>query len=702
MLDLSKTRNIGISAHIDSGKTTLTERILFYTGRIHKIEEVKGKSGVGATMDSMDLEREKGITIQSAATFVSWLGHHINIIDTPGHVDFTIEVERALSVLDGAILVLCGSSGVQSQSITVDRQMRRYNVPRIAFINKMDRAGADAYRVTTQLREKLKHKPVMITIPIGAEDEFAGIIDLRTSEAVYFDGDNGEHVRRTKELPEGYAEKVEEYRLKLIEAAADYDEELMNKFLEEDLEGITVEQLNAAIRKGCLSRELTPVFCGSAYKNKGVQVAMDGVVEYLPNPTEVINKAFFIDEKERKETEVELETRDDRPLCALAFKLEQGRYGQLTYLRIYQGKVAKGDTVFNTRTGQKVKLGRLVRMHSDSMEDIEEGGAGDIIAMFGVDCAAGDTFYGGEVKYSLRSMFVPDPVIYYSVEPKDKTMQTNFSKALNRFAKEDPTFRVRRDEESGETIIAGMGELHLDVYIERMKREYKVETNVGEPQVAYRETITRETPYNYTHKKQTGGSGQYAKIGGVMRPLPEDAEDKQYRFVDNVVGGKIPREYISSCDNGFRQGLDRGVLIGFPVVGIEMEVNDGGAHAVDSSDMAFQIAARAAFKETMPKAGPFILEPVMRVVVETPEEFQGTIQGGLVRRRGNIVGSDSAMGTSVIEAHVPLANMFGYSTELRSSSQGKAEYTMEFERYEQVPKNIQDELVRKYAGNKKG
>jgi elongation factor G len=696
MLDLSKTRNIGISAHIDSGKTTLTERILFYTGRIHKIEEVKGKSGVGATMDSMELERERGITIQSAATHVTWLDHHINIIDTPGHVDFTIEVERALSVLDGAILVLCGSSGVQSQSITVDRQMRRYNVPRIAFINKMDRAGADAYRVTKQLREKLKHKPVMVTIPIGAEDQFAGIIDLRTREAIYFEGDNGEHVRRTSELPEGYAERVEEYRLKLIETAADYDEELMEKFIGEDLGDVTVAQINAAIRKGCLSLDLTPVFCGSAYKNKGVQIAMNGVVEYLPDPTEVTNKAFFIDERERKETEVALETRNDRPLCALAFKLEQGRYGQLTYLRIYQGKVQKGDTVYNTRTGQKIKLGRLVRMHADDMEDIDEGGAGDIIAMFGVDCAAGDTFHGDEVKYSLRSMFVPDPVIYYSVEPKDKAMQANFSKALNRFAKEDPTFRVRRDEESGETIIAGMGELHLDVYIERMKREYKTETNVGEPQVAYRETITRETPYHYTHKKQTGGSGQYAKIGGVMRPLVDAEPGQHYRFNDKITGGIIPREYIPSCDSGFQDALERGVLIGFPVVDVEMELNDGGFHAVDSSDMAFKICARAAFKEAMRAAGPVVLEPLMKVVVETPEEFQGAVQTTLIRRRGMIQGSETAYGTTAVEAHVPLSDMFGYSTELRSATQGKAEYTMEFAKYGEVPQSIQKELMEKY------
>ena len=700
MLDLSKTRNIGISAHIDSGKTTLTERILYYTGRIHKIEEVKGKSGVGATMDSMELERERGITIQSAATYVTWAGFHINIIDTPGHVDFTIEVERALSVLDGAILVLCGSSGVQSQSITVDRQMRRYNVPRIAFINKMDRAGADAYRVTNQLRDKLKHKPVMITIPIGAEDEFEGVIDLRTREAVFFDGDNGEHIRRTSELPEGYAERVEEYRLKLIEAAADYDEELMEKFLEEDVDDVTVEQINTAIRKGCLCLDLTPVFCGSAYKNKGVQLAMNGVVEFLPDPTEVTNRAFHID-KDRKETEVELETVDDKPLCALAFKLEEGRYGQLTYLRIYQGKVQKGDTVFNARTGQKIKLGRIVRMHSDSMEDIEAAGAGDIIAMFGVDCAAGDTFYGGDVKYSLRSMFVPDPVIYYAVEPKDKSAQTNFSKALNRFAKEDPTFRVRRDDESGETIIAGMGELHLDVYIERMRREYKVDTNVGEPQVAYRETITRETPYNYTHKKQTGGSGQYAKIGGIMRPLVEAEPGQHYKFVDKITGGIIPREFIPSCDNGFQDALERGVLIGFPVVDVEMELNDGGFHAVDSSDMAFKICARTAFKEAMRSAGPVVLEPLMKVVVETPEEFQGAVQTTLIRRRGMIQGSETAYGTTAIEAHVPLSEMFGYSTELRSATQGKAEYTMEFAKYGEVPSSIQKELIEKYKDRQK-
>ena len=699
-MELAKVRNIGISAHIDSGKTTLSERILFYSGKIHKIEEVKGKSGVGATMDSMDLEREKGITIQSAATFLEWKDHFLNLIDTPGHVDFTIEVERALSVLDGAILVLCSVAGVQSQSITVDRQMKRYNVPRLAFINKMDRSGADPFKVTRQLREKLRHNAHLVTYPIGAEDQFEGVVDLLTRDALYFDGDNGENIRR-EPCPDHLKEAVEEYRLKLVEALGDFDDTIMERFLEGDGANVTAEEIVPVLRKATLSLNFTAVFCGSAYKNKAVQHLLDGVVKYLPAPDEVKNVAYQI-AGDGKETEVILKSDEASPLCALAFKLEEGKYGQLTYIRIYQGHVKKGDTIFNTRTGKKNKVGRLVRMHADEMVDIEEVGAGHIAAFFGIDCASGDTFTGSDVIYSMRSMFVPAPVISYAVTPTKKDGLANFSKALNRFSKEDPTFRVHRDEESGETIIQGMGELHLDIYIERMKREYQVETTVGEPQVAYRETITQEVPFTYIHKKQTGGSGQYAKIGGVMRPLPEDAPDKTYRFVDNVVGGKIPREYIPSCDNGFRQSLDRGVLIGFPVVGVEMEVNDGAAHAVDSSDMAFQIAARAAFKETMPKAGPQVLEPIMKVAVETPEEFQGGIQGGLVRRRGNIINSESSMGISVIEAHVPLATMFGYSTELRSMSQGKAEYTMEFERYEAVPRQVQDDLIKKYAGNKKG
>ncbi|MEZ4380583.1 MAG: elongation factor G [Nannocystaceae bacterium] len=696
-MELAKVRNIGISAHIDSGKTTLTERILFYTGVIHKINEVRGKTDDGATMDSMELEKERGITIQSAATFVQWKDTFINIIDTPGHVDFTVEVERALAVLDGAVLVLCAVGGVQSQSITVDRQMRRYNVPRVAFINKMDRSGADAIKVTKALREKLRHNAVMVTYPIGAEDNFEGIVDLIERKALYFDGDNGENIR-IEEIPAELKDVTEEYREKIVETIGDFDEEIAMMYLEGEAAEVTAEMLYPAIRKATLSLDLTPVFCGSAFKNKGVQFLLDGVTRYLPNPTEVENVAFDLDENEEQVT---LETRDDAPLCSLAFKLEDGKYGQLTYIRIYQGQVNKGDTIYNARTRKKVKVGRLVRMHSNEMVDIEGAGAGDIVALFGVDCASGDTFTDGQKNYSMRSMFVPNPVISYSLQPKNKSSLTNFSKALNRFAKEDPTFRVSRDEESGETIIAGMGELHLDVYIERMRREYKVDTIVGEPQVAYRETITQETPYMYIHKKQTGGSGQYAKLGGFMRPLPEDSEAKEYNFVDKVVGGKIPREYIPSCDNGFRKALEKGCLIGFPVVDVEMEVNDGAAHAVDSSDMAFQIAARAAFRETMAKAGPVILEPLMKVVVETPEEFQGTVQGTLSRRRGSIVGTETYAGTAAIECHVPLSEMFGYSTELRSCTQGKAEFSMEFEKYAPVPRNIQEELMKKYKDGKR-
>jgi elongation factor G len=695
-MDLAKVRNIGISAHIDSGKTTLTERILFYTGRIHKIEEVKGKSGVGATMDSMELERERGITIQSAATAVQWKEYDVNIIDTPGHVDFTVEVERALSVLDGAILVLCSVSGVQSQSITVDRQMRRYNVPRLAFINKMDRAGADPFNVTKQLREKLHHNAVMVTYPIGAEDQFQGIVDLRTRKAYYFDGDNGEDIR-VEDCPAELVDDVEEYRLKLVEALGDFDDAIMEKFLGE--EEVSAEELDPVIRKGTLSLGLTPVFCGSAYKNKGVQVLLDAVASYLPAPNEIENSAYDLANNEEKVT---LSSDPGKPLVALAFKLEDGKYGQLTYTRIYQGTLQKGEFIFNQKTNKKHKLGRLVRMHADKMEDIDSAIAGDIVAMFGIECSSGDTFTDGTVRLSMQSMHVPDPVISYAIQPKDKNSQANFSKALNRFSKEDPTFKVHRDEESGETIISGMGELHLEVYIERMKREYKVETLVGEPQVAYRETITQTTNYNYTHKKQTGGSGQYARVAGVMRPIEKDSEgDPNYRFVDKITGGTIPREFIPSTDKGFRDSLERGVLIEAQVTGVEMELNDGQYHQVDSSDMAFQICARAAFREAMRAAKPVIMEPIMKVQVEGPEEFQGGMQTTLIRRRGTIIGSETHHGSCVIDAHVPLSEMFGYSTELRSATQGKAEFTMEFAHYDRVPMQIQEDLIKKHQESKK-
>ena len=555
--DLDKVRNIGISAHIDSGKTTLTERILFYTQRIHSIHEVRGKDGVGATMDSMELEKERGITIQSAATYCSWKDHDVNIIDTPGHVDFTIEVERALRVLDGAVLILCSVGGVQSQSITVNRQMTRYKVPRIAFINKCDRTGANPGRVTQQLRDKLNLNAIMIQMPIGLESDLEGVVDLVVMKAVYFEGDQGETLRYA-EIPEHLQAEADEKREELLDAISMYSDELMEVMLEEGTP--SEEMVRNAIRKGTLSLEFTPVMIGSAYKNKGVQILLDAVNEYLPCPTDVENTALDLN---NDETEQFVTNNPDDPLVALAFKLEDGRYGQLTYVRTYQGTLKKGSTIINTRTGKKVKVGRLVRMHADQMEEIEEAGSGDIIALFGVDCASGDTFCDDSINVSMSSMHVPAPVISLAIKPIDNKAQVNMSKALNRFGKEDPTFKTFVDHETNETIISGMGELHLEVYIERMKREYKAEVEIGAPRVAYRETINQRAEFNYTHKKQTGGSGQFGRVGGYMEPM----EEGEYEFVDKIVGGVIPREYISSCDKGFRKSMDKGTLTGSPITG---------------------------------------------------------------------------------------------------------------------------------------
>lgn len=689
MADLSKVRNIGISAHIDSGKTTLSERILFYTGKIHAIHEVRGKDAVGAKMDSMELEKEKGITIQSAATYATWGDFNINLIDTPGHVDFTVEVERALRVLDGAILVLCSVAGVQSQSITVDRQMKRYSVPRLSFINKADRSGANPDRVLAQLKEKLQHNPAFVSYPIGLEDKLQGVIDLVTMEAVYFDGESGEDIRR-EAIPADMQEKANELRHRLVEVAADFDDQLMEKFLMD--EQPTIEELRAAIRKGTLSLQMTPVFCGSAYKNKGVQVLLDGVTEYLPAPYDIKNEALDQDNSEAK---VVLESDVKKPLVALAFKLEDGKYGQLTYMRIYQGTVKKGDFIHNIANGKKIKVPRLVRMHSNEMHDIEESYAGDIIAMFGVDCASGDTFTDGNVNYSMTSMFVPEPVIELAVSPKDKSGQVNFSKALNRFTKEDPTFRVTRDDESGETIIKGMGELHLDIYIERIKREYNTEVVVGRPKVAFREAISQRAEFNYTHKKQTGGSGQFGRVGGFIEPLPLDAVE-HYEFVDDIVGGVIPREYIPACDKGFKEAILEGSLIGQKVVGVRVTINDGATHAVDSSEQAFKTASLMAFREAYAKAKPIILEPIMKLEVSAPEEFQGTVIGQINQRRGVILNTETDASYVTVESEVPLTEMFGYSTDLRSVTQGKGEFSMEFAKYAQVPKNIQEEMAKEH------
>ena len=683
--DLVNVRNIGISAHIDSGKTTLTERILFYTNRIHAIHEVRGKDGVGAKMDSMELERERGITIQSAATHCTWKNTEINIIDTPGHVDFTVEVERSLRVLDGAILVLCSVAGVQSQSITVDRQMRRYNVPRVAFVNKSDRAGANPVRVTQQLRDKLSHNAIMVQYPIGLEDKHVGHIDLVTMKARYYSGENGADIEE-REIPEDLREVANEYRETLVDAASMFDEELMEAALEGD---VPVALLKRAIRAGTISLELTPVFCGSAYKNVGVQSLLDGVADYLPNPTDITNKALDVD---NGEASVNLSNDFSAPLVALAFKLEDGRYGQLTYVRLYQGTLRKGDTIHNMRTGKRVKVGRLVRMHSNEMEDIEDACSGDLVALFGVDCASGDTFTDGEIRYTMTSMHIPEPVIQLMIKPVDNKAQINMSKALSRFTREDPTFRVKVDEESGETIISGMGELHLEVYIERMKREYKAEVETGAPQVAYRETISQRSEFNYTHKKQTGGSGQYAKILGWIEPSTEG----DFVYDPQIVGGSIPREYIPSCEKGFRKMVEKGMLIGFPIVNVKCVVNDGAFHAVDSSDIAFQIAAMGAFKEAYPKAKPTILEPIMAVTVEGPSEFQGDMVGTLMQRRGMITNSTQEDGFARIDAEVPLSEMFAYSNVIRSSTQGKAEFSMEFSKYAPVPNELAEKLREKF------
>ena len=694
--DISKMRNIGISAHIDSGKTTTSERILFYCNKIHQIHEVRGKDGVGAVMDNMELERERGITIQSAATQVQWKDTIINLIDTPGHVDFTVEVERSLRVLDGAIMILCAVAGVQSQSITVDRQLKRYHVPRVAFVNKCDRQGANPVRVRMQLREKLGLNAYMMELPIGLEDKLEGVVDLVSMKAIYFEGESGVELRYA-EIPAHMVEDCKKFRKELIEAAINFDDDLMEDAMmdeENDYVNLDHEKIHAAIRKGTLAEQFVGVFCGSAHVNKGIQPLLDAVVRYLPAPNEVENVALDLD---HNEAEVALESVDNKPCVALAFKLDDGQYGQLTYTRVYQGKIKKGEELYNTRSKKRFKVGRLVRMNSAAMEDISEGCAGDIVALFGVDCASGDTFCSEGTNLSMASMYVPEPVISLCITPKDKQAAMQMSKALNRFVKEDPTFRTYTDPESNETIIRGMGELPLEVYVERMKREYNCEVTTGAPQVAYRESITTQGPFNYTHKKQSGGSGQYGRVAGFMEPITE----KDYEFVDAIKGGAIPNEFIPSCDKGFQKAMKEGSLIGAPIVGVKMTINDGQSHPVDSNDNAFQIAAIGAFREGYAKAKPVILEPIMKVQMTAPTEFQGNLFGLINQRRGVIVDSTDENNSSTVNAEVPLSEMFGFSTILRSSTQGKGEFTMEFEKYGRVPNAIAEELIKKYQDQKK-
>jgi len=682
-MDIKKLRNIGISAHIDSGKTTLAERILYYCNKIYRIGEVRGKDGVGATMDSMELEKERGITIASAATNVRWDGYDLNIIDTPGHVDFTIEVENALRVLDGAILVLCGVSGVQSQSVTVDRQLKRYRVPHLAFINKLDRTGADPEKVRDQLCDKLDHNAILMQIPIGLEENFEGIIDLVTRKARYFGGPKGEQVIE-KEIPEEFQERTEEMREKIIDAVSMFSDELAEAFLE----GIeTEEMIYEAVRNATIAMELTPVFLGSAFKNKGIQLLLDAVVRFLPDPTEVENIAHDKDDDMR---DIKLESDPELPCVALAFKLENQQYGQLTYLRIYQGTISKGTNLLNARTGKKIKVGRLVKMHADTMEDITLAKAGDIIALFGVDCALGDTFNGGNINYTMRESFVPKPIISLALSISDSNDLEKLSKALSRFVKEDPTFKAEVDSETNDTIIHGMGELHLNVYIERIRREYGVKMDVREPKVSYRETITKAVEFDHIHKKQSGGRGQFARVKGVISHSGED----ENIFKDRIYGGSIPSQYIPGCEKGFKSVLEKGELTGFPIVGVKMVIDDGDFHAVDSSQLAFEIATRNAFRENYRRAKPIILEPVMKVSVETPSEFRGNIMAIINQNRGLVSDTVIDHHFTRIDSEMPLSETFGLVTQFRSVTQGKADFTMEFSEYKPVPKSIEEEILK--------
>lgn len=691
---IEKIRNIGISAHIDSGKTTLTERILYYTGRIEEMHEVRGKDNIGATMDSMELERQRGITIQSAATYTLWKDHNINIIDTPGHVDFTVEVERALRVLDGAILVLCAVGGVQSQTLTVNRQMQRYNVPCIGFINKLDRMGANPKRVMEQMRQKLRHNVAFLQLPIGLESNCKGIIDLVMQKALYFEGNYGQDVRED-EIPKNMEVEANEARLELIEHLSNVDEALGELFINEMKP--TVEDIKGAIRRSCLKRTFTPLLVGSALKNKGVQPLLDAVLEYLPNPGEVENLAFKGSDGDKTNKIILDPTRSDKhPFVGLAFKLEAGKFGQLTYFRCYQGTLKKSDTIYNTRTQKKVRVSRLVRLHSNEMEDVNQVYAGDIFALFGVDCASGDSFVTNpDLQLSLESIHVAEPVVTMSIQLKNNQDRDNFSKGIARFTKEDPTLHYIYDEDNKETVISGMGELHLEIYAQRLEREYNTPVILGKPKVAFRETLREPYEFDYLHKKQSGGQGQYARVIGVLEPLPPE-QNTELLFKDETVGMNISKQYVPGIEKGFRFICQKGHLTGHKLSGLIFRLKDGMQHCVDSSEYAFNLAAQGAVRNAFAEANWYILEPIMFVEITAPEEFQGTIMTHITKRRGIITGTDANDGWFILNAEVPLNDMFGYIKELRSSTEGKGEFSMEYSRYSPCHPDVQEQLIKAY------
>ncbi|UJP39835.1 elongation factor G [Cellulomonas palmilytica] len=694
LTDLTKVRNIGIMAHIDAGKTTTTERILFYTGVNYKIGETHDGA---STMDWMEQEQERGITITSAATTCYWKNNQINIIDTPGHVDFTVEVERSLRVLDGAVAVFDGKEGVEPQSETVWRQADKYDVPRICFVNKMDKLGADFYFTVKTIVDRLKAKPLVLQLPIGAESDFIGVVDLVEQRALVWRGETalGEKYE-IEEIPADLVEKAEQYRAELIEAVAETDESLLEKYL--GGEELTVEEIKGGIRKLTVASEAYPVLCGSAFKNKGVQPMLDAVIDYLPTPLDVP----AVEGHDVKDPEVVVERHPDatEPFAALAFKVAAHPFfGKLTYVRVYSGKVEQGAQVLNATKGKKERIGKLFQMHSNKENPVGEAQAGHIYAFIGLkDVTTGDTLTDPSAPVVLESMTFPEPVIDVAIEPKTKGDQEKLSVAIQKLAEEDPTFRVKLDEETGQTVIGGMGELHLDILVDRMRREFKVEANVGKPQVAYRETIRRTVEkFDYTHKKQTGGSGQYAKVQITFEPLESD-EGELYQFENAVTGGRVPREYIPSVDAGIQSAMQLGVLAGYPLVGIKATLIDGAAHDVDSSEMAFKIAGSMALKEAVRKADPVLLEPVMAVEVRTPEDYMGDVIGDLNSRRGMIQSMEDATGVKVIRAQVPLSEMFGYVGDLRSKTQGRAVYSMQFDSYAEVPRNVAEEIIKKTRG----